>query len=342
MKKIIYIFILLLLISCHKEKITPLNITRNIQPSKKIQIQEKCFSNGTYRDSILFFIAECCPEGRYIYMFNDSLQEIHRYGEKGRLFNEFNMPFFYKNSKRYKEDSLIQIYDLNLLHEKQLNCRFINTDHHLVDGKLLPSKLYFAENLNQIDSNLVIGNTIEVNNGIFFIYNNSTDSIRWIDCNTRLHFNNPEIKFAAHKNIICANPSQKVFYVGYRFLDLIQLYDVNGKLLKNIQFSKLKEPFQAKQYVGISYDNPLYIIDMYATSEYCYALRVNIPVEQLNANQSIPCQILVMDWEGNIKDVIQIPFLITPLVINENNTKLFSTCPNNADPEYTYLVEFDL
>ena len=81
---------------------------------------------------------------------------------------------------------------------------------------------------------------------------------------------------------------------------------------------------------------------MYATSEYCYALRVNIPVEQLNANQSIPCQILVMDWEGNIKDVIQIPFLITPLVINENNTKLFSTCPNNADPEYTYLVEFDL
>ena len=81
--------------ACGKEeKITPLNITQNIQPSRKIQIQEKCISNGVYRDSVLFFIAECSPEDRYIYMFNDSLQEIFRYGEKGRLFNEFNMPFF--------------------------------------------------------------------------------------------------------------------------------------------------------------------------------------------------------------------------------------------------------
>lgn len=95
MEKTIYTFSLFFLLACgRKETITPLNISRDIQPSRKIQIQEKCFSNGIYRDSVLFFIAECSPEDRYIYMFNDSLQEISRYGEKGRLFNEFNMPFF--------------------------------------------------------------------------------------------------------------------------------------------------------------------------------------------------------------------------------------------------------
>ena len=53
MEKTIYIFFLFLLLACGKEeKITPLNITQNIQPSRKIQIQEKCFSNGVYRDSV--------------------------------------------------------------------------------------------------------------------------------------------------------------------------------------------------------------------------------------------------------------------------------------------------
>ena len=140
----------------------------------------------------------------------------------------------------------------------------------------------------------------------------------------------------------CANSQKKVLYVGYRFLDLIQLYDINGTLLKNIQFSKLKKPYQSKQYTGISYDNPIYIIDMYATPEYCYLLRVNMPIEQLNDNQDHPCQILIMDWEGNLKNVLQIPFFITPLVVNEDNTKLFSIYPNTSDPEYAYLVEFDI
>ena len=69
MEKTIYTFSLFLLLACgRKETITPLNISRDIQLSRKIQIQEKCFSNGIYRDSVLFFIAECSPEDRYIYM----------------------------------------------------------------------------------------------------------------------------------------------------------------------------------------------------------------------------------------------------------------------------------
>ena len=191
-------------------------------------------------------------------MFNDSLQEIFRYGEKGRLFNEFNMPFFYRNCKLHEKDSLIQIYDLNLFHEKYLNGQLVNTAYDFINGRYLPSKLYFSENLNQIDNNTIIGNTIEM------------------------------------------------------------------------------------QHTGISYDNPIYIIDMYATPEYCYLLRANMPIEQLNATQDHPCQILIMDWEGNLKNVLQIPFFITPLVVNEDNTKLFSIYPNTSDPEYAYLVEFDI
>ena len=343
MEKTIYTFSLFLLLACgRKETITPLNISRDIQLSRKIQIQEKCFSNGIYRDSVLFFIAECSPEDRYIYMFNDSLQEIFRYGEKGRLFNEFNMPFFYRNCKLHEKDSLIQIYDLNLFHEKYLNEQLVNTAYDFINGRYLPSKLYFSENLNQIDNNTIIGNTIEINDGIFFIYNYDTDSIHWVNYNTGLYFKNPEIRLAAHKNITCANSQKKVLYVGYRFLDLIQLYDTNGTLLKNIQFSTLKKPFQSKQHTGISYDNPIYIIDMYATPEYCYLLRANMSIEQLNATQDHPCQILIMDWEGNLKNVLQIPFFITPLVVNEDNTKLFSIYPNTSDQEYAYLVEFDI
>ena len=342
MKKIIYILITFLFLACHKEEITSLKTTRVIQPSNKIQIQEKCFSNGIFRDSTLFLIAECSPEGHYIYMFNDSLQQIHKYGEKGRLFNEFNMPFFYRNCKQNKKDSLIQIYDLNLLHEKYLNPKLIHSTDNFINGKYLPSKLYFSENLNQIDSNTLIGNSIETNNGIFFIYKNNSDSIHWINYNTKLYFKNKEIKYASHKNIICANPAKKVLCVGYRFLDLIQIYDKNGNLLKNIQFSKLKKPFLAKQFSGISYDNPIYIIDMYATSEYCYLLRVNMPIEQLNDTKNHPCQIIVMDWDGNIRDVLQIPFFITPLVINEDNTKLFSIHSNQNNPEYADLVIFEI
>ena len=79
--------------------------------------------------------------------------------------------FFTETVKLHEEDSLIQIYDLNLLHEKYLNWQLVNTAYDFINGRYLPSKLYFSENLNQIDSNTIIGNTIEVNDGIFFIYN---------------------------------------------------------------------------------------------------------------------------------------------------------------------------
>lgn len=342
MKYLIYTYILLSLFSCKKEEITLLNITKSIQPIRKIPINENCFSNGIYRDSTLYFIAECSAENQYIYIYNDLLQEIFHFGEKGRLFNEFNMPFFYRNCKLSKKDSLIKMYDLNLLHEKYLNRQNINSPYNFVDGNYLPSKLYFSENLNQIDSNIIVGNTIDANNGIFFIYNYSNDSINWVDYNTDLYFNDDEIKFEAHKNIVCSNPQKKVTYVGYRFLDLIQLYDSNGKLIKNLQFSKLKKPILARQFNGISYDNPIYVIDMYATPQYCYLLRVNMTIEQLNDNQDYPCHIIILDWDGNIKDVLQIPFYMMPIVVNENDTKLFSIYPNHDNPECAYLVEFNL
>ena len=57
MEKTIYTFSLFFLLACgRKETITPLNISRDIQPSRKIQIQEKCFSNGIYRDSVYFLL----------------------------------------------------------------------------------------------------------------------------------------------------------------------------------------------------------------------------------------------------------------------------------------------
>jgi lipoprotein len=342
MKKIIFICFIFLFIACEEEEITSLEVTRNIQTFCKAQIQAKCFSNGIYRDSILFFIAECSPEEKYIYMYNDSLQPTCSFGEKGRLFSEFNMPFFYRNSQLHKQDSIIQIYDINLLQEKYMNLNLINRKLDFIDGRYFPPQLYFSENLNQIDNNTLVGNSIETQNGIFFIYKYDSDSITWIKYNTGFNFKNPQIQYDVHKNIICANPSKRVLYAGYRFLDLIQLYDVDGKLLKKIQFSKLKKPLLEKRYTGVSYDNPIYTIDMYATSRYCYLLRANMTMEQLNDDKDHPCQIIVMDWEGNIKDVLQIPFFIMPIVIDENNTTLFSIISNHKDPENAYLVKINI
>lgn len=167
MKHSIYLIIILLLSACHKEKITALVVTRSIQPSMKIEIQDKCFSNGIYRDSTLFLIAECSPEEHFIYAYDDSLREINQFGEKGRLFNEFNAPFFYRNSKLFDEDSIVQIYDLNLLHEKYMNLKHMHSANNFIDGKYFPSKLYYMEYLNQLDANRVVGTCVDASDGTF-------------------------------------------------------------------------------------------------------------------------------------------------------------------------------
>lgn len=65
-------------------------------------------------------------------------------------------------------------------------------------------------------------------------------------------------------------------------------------------------------------------------------------IEQLNDTLDHPCHIIKLDWEGNLVDVLEIPYYIGPLVISEDNTTLFSTVQNHDDPEFSYLLKFEI
>ena len=164
-------------------------------------------------------------------------------------------------------------------------------------------------NTNFIDSTFV-GKSIDMNYGSFFIYNSTR---------------------------------KKKIIVAYRYFDLIQLYDDEGKLLQECCFSKIQKPLLSTVASGMAPEASFYNLSTCGTNKYCYILRANKTGIQLqNQPQKLSGQLIVMDWSGNIKNIYPCPELLYSICVDANDTYLFATIDNYNDLEYSFIRKYKL
>ena len=197
-------------------------------------------------------------------------------------------------------------------------------------------------NTNFIDSTFV-GRSIDMNYGSFFIYNSRSKEKKWIKFNHKFRYPDKKYEDQSYLNSICVHPQKKKIIVAYRYFDLIQLYDDEGKLLQECCFSKIQKPLLSTVASGMAPEASFYNLSICGTNKYCYILRANKTGIQLqNQPQKLSGQLIVMDWSGNIKNIYPCPELLYSICVDANDTYLFATIDNYNDLEYSFIRKYKL
>ena len=197
-------------------------------------------------------------------------------------------------------------------------------------------------NTNFIDSTFV-GKSIDMNYGSFFIYNSRSKEKKWIKFNHKFRYPDKKYEDQSYLNSICVHPQKKKIIVAYRYFDLIQLYDDEGKLLQECCFSKIQKPLLSTVASGMAPEASFYNLSTCGTNKYCYILRANKTGIQLqNQPQKLSGQLIVMDWSGNIKNIYPCPELLYSICVDANDTYLFATIDNYNDLEYSFIRKYKL
>ena len=346
MKKIIFLLIsIFILNSCKDVPVIPLNITKTLSLVKQKKVIDKGYGYSALKDSLLILIAYSDPEEKFIHIYDTSFNFKLSIGNKGKLFSEFNMPELYNNINP-PNDSFIHLFDINLLQEKKfIPQNFLtnsNTEEE-IKGKYLPTKLYFTNNLNLLNDSLIVGQSIEMNKGIYFLYNKNSKEMNWVKFNHKFKYPDKKYEDYSYLNSICAHPIQKKIMVAYRYFDLIQLYDDKGKLLKELCFSKIQKPLLSSMSSCMAPEASFYNLSICGTNEYCYILRANkTGIELQHGEKGLLGQLIVVDWQGNIKNIYQCPALLYSVVIDSNNTYIYATVKDYNDLEYCYIQKYKL
>ena len=332
--------------SCKEIPITPLNITKSLTLIGEKQVTNNSFGYSITKDSLLIMIAYGDADEKFIHVYDTAFNFKFSVGNKGKLFSEFNMPQFFNTNFIDCHDSIIHIFDINLLQEKDFNLtKFIQNPQpeKEIKGRYLPTKLYFTDNLNILNDSTFVGRSIDMNYGSFFIYNSRSKEKKWIKFNHKFRYPDKKYEDQSYLNSICVHPQKKKIIVAYRYFDLIQLYDDEGKLLQEHCFSKIQKPLLSTVASGMAPEASFYNLSICGTNKYCYILRANKTGIQLqNQPQKLSGQLIVMDWSGNIKNIYPCPELLYSICVDANDTYLFATIDNYNDLEYSFIRKYKL
>lgn len=326
----------------NSKDLTPLAITKNLTTDFYNRIPNRGLQDGIIRDTLLIFRAnpDKDPDKKCFHIYETKhLNHVLGFGQKGKLTTEFLYPYFYPTIT-LDEKAGIELYDVYMAQRQEIRLSNIlkgeNTSKNVIGNKL-PSRLAYSYNLNRIDSNTVIGQNAVESDGAFFIYTYDRDLLKWIKFTPEFNFPNRDYQTDAYTNCIVANPSRNSVVVGFRYFDMVQVYDLSGKLLKSLNFSTLKMPKLSTEENRVSEESTVYTQYIYATDKYCYIARLN-PLKQ--GEEMVFNHIIVMDWNGNIKEVYRADNAIYPIV-NKDNTRLFSVL-DDKDPAWQWIMEYKI
>ena len=198
--------------SCKEIPITPLNITKSLTLIGEKQVTNNSFGYSITKDSLLIMIAYGDADEKFIHVYDTAFNFKFSVGNKGKLFSEFNMPQFFNTNFIDCHDSIIHIFDINLLQEKYFNLtKFIQNPQpeKEIKGRYLPTKLYFTDNLNILNDSTFVGRSIDMNYGSFFIYNSRSKEKKWIKFNHKFRYPDKKYEDQSYLNSICVHPQKK-------------------------------------------------------------------------------------------------------------------------------------
>lgn len=331
----------MLLISCKKHDyriiglpaVTPLTIV------KEEVISEDCINGILVLDTILLTLNEC---GINVFSVYDSenLERILNFGETGDKPSEFSSPHFYNdlNSCNFP----LKICDMNRLQEKEIDLDAILQGENVyksIKDINLPVEVIWARNMARF-GNAIAGSDLDAmkESGPVFIYDTDTKKKTYIKYSPSYSFKRRQTLPIAYYNHIFVNAEKQTIGVAFRHLDMVNFYDLNGKLKRSAAFSKIRRPLESRDMAGIDYSYPVFHSGAFGCEDYFFAIRLNSSIEDWQRGKRINVEILKFDWEGNLLAVYSAPEPVLNVTCNRTGDSFYATIETD-DPEYAKILK---
>lgn len=294
MKKLILVSVALILASCAQNKNTLIISKENAILLNGQEIFDIFFQ---YPDKIIPFndhilIADLNANNSFIYVSKDG--NIKPFGSRGEGPDEISNPPMLLNQTQSNSLFYFDFFK-KILYKGIINDSIFSN----VRTFNLPEKLYSKQSMHMLNDEVVLATGGEdyklsrynvLNNELKHVdFQNHDKSILYKQNNYQL------------KTLITASNVQNKFVISYENLPLIELYDANLKLEKDLVINHILSTIISKNNNSIQENRGLYysIIDLVSDDNYLYFLFVDDYGDNIG-EESKPI-ILVFDWELNFK-----------------------------------------
>ncbi|MEQ2977690.1 BF3164 family lipoprotein [Butyricimonas faecihominis] len=335
MRHIYLIFIIFTITSCQNSSIInieTIHVSDITECTGELltNIHDGCYINGIIKDTFLCLQNECSEQLFHVYSTR-SMNKLFEFGTKGRGPNEYIFPLFINTF----DSKILSIHDLSLnrLTNIQLN-NYPNKEAY--SDTLLPPESINTYNLNILDS-INIASSILNDSSLFYIYDKQFNIKAKINYEPRFFVSPKGNIHDAYSLTITSNSKQHSIIAVFKYLNLINFYDLNGHLQKSIELDLLKDKIDCSQF-QLSEDMIVTSYNTYPTHDFCYILWQGVPVNR--AYQS-PCYILAFTWQGELKKTYRINLPLNYIIVDEENGYLIGSIYSEKT-EFVELYKYQL
>lgn len=296
---------------------------------KESSIEPSCYSQiGLIGDSILV-LNDMCNVNEYFFQFYNSsdFKTLLSFGKIGPAPNEFgSIPFLTKTDR-------VNFF-ISEPHGVLKEFQWKNNNLTYKDKGLLPGA--GARDI-VLSADKIYGKNTTEGQGMIFIQDTSTNEIsQWINFPTDITLSplEKEHRQLLGDNYFAVNSSKKRIISGMRHFNRIQVLDLNGEVIQNIQVGK--EPIKTKvidpETNFISEDAPIYINGIASTEKYIYLLYYGKTFNEMDSEEGkAKSMILIIDWEGIHEKTLAIDGKVEAIAASNDDRSVFLALKDNKE-----------
>ena len=267
---------------------------------------------------------------------NDSSSRLMHYALKGNGPDDLLLPVFDVASSL--ENDKVKMLDVNLWRIKEVDTNSGNKKRLLkMDSSYLLPAIPAVREFSVTENNLY-GIDVDMKHGAFFIYDRNNGSLKvaeyCLDVNDySSKYSNAVIPFLLD-GILAVNEKENSICYAMKNLNVISFYDTKGELKKSIVVGEqVFFPSSNSEFLDFP-DSPKYITSMSGTKDDLFCLYQGFVG---NIGKS---RILQFDWDGKLKDVIQLDVKLEKISVTPNGKYIYGTMMTEEGG--TDVVRFNL
>ena len=343
MKNIYFLFLIVLLASCAKEKNTIVKLdniqTKEIHLKKMILEDAPLFPKGCCLVDSSLVIFDPKDKDGFLFIYNLNGQLLGKYGTKGNGPNDFIQPRFISNGKSITNSKDMCIGDINAVYTLNLDSALVATRKKHLPYTEIPEKLSMY--------NYILQNT----NDMLVVQQTGENQLTFYDKNTyRTDFRNYFKKIPSLNNAsdLCYvmqiydahySSNDKTMAIAYKNRKQIDILSLSGDLINRIYFpdydyndtrmSLRNRNLYLSEYAKMFFSFIFTTVDSY------YFLCWDDTRENIKAGKA-KTKIYKTDSYGNVQGIMQLDKSISYFCLNQSHIYAIGISEENLDLEIYY------
>lgn len=245
---------------------------------------------------------------------------VHAFGVRGNGPNEFLMPIPF-NSLNDKKN-FVSLFDINL---RRFSDIYIDKDSLSISQKAYPRILDHSLEIGKVNGLYYGARSGSFSEGLFYIYDEELDSIRWIEYSSPIDSEvSPRKKYNMYYGRLCV--SERGVVKSLDFFNKILFYDFVGNFIKEVQLGK-EELTPNWNYLvdNVDYSSPSYLVDMCISEKYIYCCHIHVYYDKNGEEVGREfSKIHVFNWDFNYVSTFQLDTYAYSVDVDESDTFLLT------------------